>query len=177
MTNQLKIIIGLALVVCAFLCAMTVFYFVNEKTSESVKENSALQVQLANLIAEKGEPVLSDADRRRVKRDPINLADVLAHTEKIYGAQELKRKDGILWIDRASQSCMVTLGIANGLTEGSYLSVYQDVLNPNGTSVSEKISDVVVEETYDIVSYVKLIDKKMDDLSKDYYRVTVKDAR
>ncbi len=176
MANKLKIIIGLFLVVCAFLCAMAVFYFINQKTADNFKENNALQAQLANLIAEKGEAFLSDADRARVKRDRIDLEDLLARTEKVYGEQELKRKDGILWIDRAAKTCMVTLGAANGLVAGSYLGVYDEIAGPSGTSVSQKISDVVVEQTYDIVSYVRLVDKSYDDFVRDYYRVTIKDA-
>jgi len=177
MSNKLKIIIGLALVACAFICAMVVLYFINDQTAENLKQNSALQAQLANLIAEKSEPVLSPADRRRVKREPVDLVDLLARTEKIYGPQELKRKDGILWVDRASGTCMITLGAANGLVAGAYLGVYQDISSPNGSVVSEKITDVVVDQAYDIVSYVKLTNKSLKDLGQDYYRVTVRDAQ
>lgn len=177
MTNKLKIVIGLFLVVCAFACAMTVFYVVNQKTEDSLKENSALQVQLANLIAEKSESVLSDADRRRVKRDRIDLEDVLNRTEKIYGEEELKRKDGVLWIDRSSKTCMVTLGAANGLVAGSYLAAYEEAADPAGTPVDQKVCDVVVEQAFDIVSYVRLVEKDLPALDRDYYRVSVKDAR
>jgi phage gp36-like protein len=178
MTNKLKIIIGLVLVVCAFLCAMTVFYFINQQTTDNLKENSALQVQLANLIAEKSESVLSDSDRRRVKRDRIDLEDLLDRTEKVYGEQELKRKDGVLWIDRVSQRCMVTLGAANGLVVGSYLAAYEEVAGTAGTTpTNQKVCDVVVEQTYDIVSYVRLVERNLTDLSRDYYRVSVKDTR
>lgn len=176
MTSKFKIILGLVFVACAFICAMTVFYFIHQKTTDSLKENSSLQVQLANLIAEKGESFLSESDRRRVRRDPIDFEDLLAHTEKVYGEQELSRKDGVLWVDRASQACMITLGAANGLVKGSSLGLYEDVAGPRGTAVSQKISDVVVEQAYDIVSYVKLVDKTLDDLTRDYYRVTVKDV-
>jgi hypothetical protein len=71
---------------------------------------------------------------------------------------------------------MVTLGAANGLVAGSYLGVYEEVADPSGKPVSQKMADVVIEQTYDIVSYVRLVDKSYDDFMKDYYRVTIKDS-
>jgi hypothetical protein len=72
---------------------------------------------------------------------------------------------------------MVTLGAANGLVPGSYLAVYQEVVDQSGMPINQKVCDVVIEEAYDIVSYVRLVEKKISDFSKDYYRVSVKDAR
>lgn len=168
--------IGLGLLICAFIAAMTAFYFINEKADANLKEVDTLQVQMANLIAEKGEKYLPASDRERVKRERVDIEDVLLRTEKVYGEKELKRKDGILWIDRASSACMITLGAANGLIPGTYLSVYDEVANPDGTTISEKVADVIVEKTFDIVSYVTISDKKFGDFSRDYYRVTVKET-
>lgn len=174
--SKTKILIGLGLVVCAFIAAMAAFYFVNEKADTNLQEVDALQVQLANLIAEKGEKYLSESDRAKVKRERIDIEDVLQRTEKVYGDKELTRKDGILWIDRASSACMITLGAANGLIPGTYLSVYDEAASADGTAISQKIADVVVEKTFDIVSYVTISGKKFSDFNRDYYRVTVKDT-
>ncbi len=176
MINKTNILIGLGLVACAFIAAMAVSYVMHEKAATNLKEVDALQVQLVNLIADKGEKYLPEADRARVKRERIDIEDVLLRTERVYGEQELKRKDGILWIDRTSSACMITLGAANGLIPGTYLSVYDEIINANGTAVSQKVADVVVEKTYDIVSYVTIPDKKFSDFVRDYYRVTVKDT-
>ncbi len=174
MNNKIKIIFGLIFIILAFICVIAVSYFIDQRNKGDVEEIGALQVQLANLIVEKSQPYLSESDQKKVKRDTIELKDVLARAEIIYGDKELNRKDGVLWIDRESSSCMVTLGAVNGLIPGSYLGVYIERKRDDGVVVNEKIDDVIVKKTYDIVSYVNPVDKTLDDFDYDYYRVSVK---
>ncbi len=176
MINKNNIIIGLILVVVAFICAAAAFYFMNEQANSDAKRLAGLQVQLTNLIAQKGTPFLSKEDQDLVKREPVEVADILRRTEKVYGKKEQARKDGILWIDRETAACMITLGAANGLTPGSHLSIYQETKGPDSTIVSKKIAEAVVDKAYDIVSYVRISDKPLSGFTKDYYRVTAESA-
>ncbi|MDP8265249.1 MAG: hypothetical protein P9M12_07235 [Candidatus Aceula lacicola] len=177
MNNKTKILIGLLLIVVAFVCVTAVSYFIDQRNKENTQEADALQAQLANLISEKSQSFLSESDQKKVKRDPIKIEDVLAKAEIIYGGQELDRKDGIMWIDRKSSRCMVTLGVVNGLVPGSYLGVYDEIKRSDGVVVNEKIADAVVDKSYDIVSYANPVKKSIDDFSRDYYRVTVRNPR
>lgn len=174
MNNKTKIFIGLLLIIVAFVCVIAVSYSIDQRNKESIQETDALQVQLANLISEKSQNFLSESDQEKVKRDPIKIEDILAKAEIIYGDQELSRKDGVLWVDRKSLRCMVTLGVVNGLVSGSYLGVYDEKKRDDGVIVNEKIADVMVDKAYDIISYVSPVKKSLDDFSRDYYRVTVK---
>lgn len=174
MNTKIKISIGLLLIIIAFGCVIAASYFIDQRNKESDEELEVIQVQLANLISEKSQSFLSQSDLEKVEREPIRIEDVLAKAEIIYGADELKRRDGILWIDRESSQCMITLGIVNGLVSGSYLDVYEEKELEDGTLRAEKVDDVVVEKTYDIISYVRPVKKTLDDFTRDYYRVRVK---
>jgi hypothetical protein len=176
MTNKSKIAVGLFLVVCAFLCAAAVFYFIYQKAGADEQRLAKLQVQLSDLIAQKSAPVLSKADRDLTERPPLEAQDVLNRTEKVYGKQALARKDGVLWIDRETATCIVTLGAANGLVPGTHLGIYQEPQENDSAGESQKIGEAVVDKTYDIISYVSLSDKTLSDFARDYYRVTVQDA-
>ncbi|MDP8266511.1 MAG: hypothetical protein P9M07_06150 [Candidatus Aceula meridiana] len=174
MSNKLKVILGLGLIAVAFICIIAVSFSIDRRNQSSVQEIDVLQVELANLIAQQSEDILSDSDKEKVERDPIRLEDVLARAQSIYGEAELERKNGILWIDRKSSQMMVTLGVVNGLMPGTYLGVYQEKLQADGTVINEKVDDVVVEKAYDIISYVKSTKKAQDDFNRDYYRVSMK---
>ena len=172
MSNKLKVVLGLGLIAVAFIFMIVVSFSIDRRNQSSIQEIDVLQVELANLVAQRSADVFSDADNAKVKRDPIRLEDVLARAKIIYGEKELSRKNGILWVDRKSSQFMITLGMVNGLVPGTYLGVYQEKLQVDGTVINEKIDDVIVEKTYDIISYAKPAKKSLDDFDRDYYRVT-----
>ena len=174
MNTKIKMIIGMVLIGLAFVFMIGVAYSIDQRNQDSLQEISALQVELANNVAEKAQDYLSKNDLEKISREPIRLADVLAKAEIIYGERELNRKDGVLWIDRKSSSCMITLGAVNGLAPGMYLSVYKEKRQADGTIINERIDDVVVRKSYDIISYVKPAKKALSEFDGDYYRVTVK---
>lgn len=173
MINKNNIIFGLVLILVAFFCGATAFVFMNAQTAADSQKLAVLQVQLTNLIAQKSTPFLSKADQDLVKKEPVEPEDILRRTQKVYGPQEASRRDGILWIDRDKAACMITLGAANGLKPGSRLSIYQDVKDVDSKVISQKIADAVVDKAYDIISYIRINERPLNDFSKDYYRVTV----
>lgn len=173
MNNKVKFIFGLLLIVSAFASAMGALYFFHERNQLSDQQVLALQVQLANLIIERSADTLSLEEQKDVQRDFISLEDVLARAEIIYGQRELQRREGILWVDRKASQYMITLGIVNGLSQGSSLGVYEERAQPGGIIINEKIADIVVQEAFEIISYVLPVDKSMQDFRRDYYRVRI----
>ncbi len=163
--NKLTLILGISLVVVSFLFVVAAFYFIGASGKENSEKINSLEVQLANMIAQKAEGALSSSDYGRVKRGTINLEDVLSKADAIYGSQEMERKEGVLWIDRKVAVFVVTLGRVNGVQEGTMLSIFDG---------DAKKADVVVVVPYDIVSYVKPAGKTAKDFEKDYYRVVAK---
>jgi hypothetical protein len=162
--NKIKLIAGFSLMVAAFLCIVAALGYANRANSSKL---AATQVQLANMIAQNSQTEMKSADGTRVRREPINLEDFLTRAKSIYGEDELKRKEGILWVDRKASSCMVTLGRVNGLNVGSKLNIYDG---------DNKIGQATVDMPLDIVSYVQLVDKAADELPNSYYRVVVSET-
>lgn len=165
--------LGVIFIVVAFGCLAAVIFFMNLEQQNSSKEVSTLQVEMVNLLTERSQQVFSLAEQEIVKRPLITVEDFLARSEMIYGPEELKRKNGILWIDRQERSLLVTLGAVNGIQAGSYLNVYQERRQADGLVINEKIAEVIVDKTYDIISYVKPVKKTISDFTKEYYRVTI----
>lgn len=164
--NKNNLVAGLVLIVIAFICTIVAFYFIGQRQKLHQEKMAALEVELANLVAEKSEPILRQTDAAWVRRGPIALEDFLAHAEVIYGEKELSRKEGVLWIDRKSSTCLVTLGVVNGLGPGSSLGVYQG---------DSPIGEVVVETAHDIISYVNPVQKSLDDFPNNYYKVMIEE--
>ena len=162
--NKFNLMIGFSLIIVAFVCVAVVLYFMGNETRSKAENISSLEVQLANLISEKAKSNLSRADAALVDREPISLEEFLAKAESIYGPQELKRKDGVLWIDRKETLSMITLGAVNGLTQGARLTVFHN---------DQKVGEVEVDTAFDIISYVKPVDKPLSEFPNNYYRVKI----
>ena len=165
--NKFKLMVGLALIFISFLCVVVIVYFMGQANKTNTEKIAYLQVQLTNLIAEKAVGQLKAVDASRVKREPVTLENVLGKSENGANPQELDRKEGILWIDRQTSKFTITLGRANGLSEGSPVTIFDG---------DKKIDDVIVQNTFDIISYVKPQEKKIGDFEKNYYRVEIKKA-
>ena len=160
--NKSKLIVGFSFLLGAFLFSAATLYFMGKKNKDNAQKMASLEVQLANMIGEKSRGRLLARDVGKLTREPIALDDVLTRSEKIYGRGELNRKDGILWIDRKSSICLVTLGAVNGLEDGSRLGIFED---------DNKIGDCVVDTSLDLVAYVSVVDKPLDGFKNNYYRV------
>lgn len=164
--NKKVLIVGLIFIIISFICIGGVLYFMGEKQHLEIRKVTALEVELANLIAEKSEAVIKASDPNWYRREAIELEDIAIRAEKIYGEKELNRKEGVLWIDRKTSLYLVTLGIINGVQKGSLIGIYEGNM---------KIGSVEVKDFYDIISYVDLVDKTSDDFDKDYYKVIIED--
>jgi hypothetical protein len=162
--SKKKLILGLSFIIVSFLCIAAFFYLFGQNSRDDAARMASLEVQLANLMIEKSQSQLSPDDARRVAREPISLEEFTEKAENIYGKAELSRKEGILWIDRASSKFMVTLGAVNGLKAESKLGIYQD---------DKKIGEVVVETPMDIISYVRLPGPSAAQWDRNYYRAVI----
>ena len=165
-SNKSKLFVGLICVAVAFLCMVMSLYFAGKGDQSHDKKLASLEVEFANLIAEKAQGQLKSSDAKRVRRQAINLEDFLSRAEAIYGPDELNRKEGVLWVDRQATTSVVTLGAVNGLKKDSRLNVYDG---------DAKIGEVIVKFPLDVISYTEPVDMSFDDFAKDYYRVVVAD--
>ena len=161
--NKTKLIVGLFLVIVAFICLGVLFYYMAQANSQSQQKIAGLQVQLTNLIAEKAVNQMKPSDVKRAAGTPVLLEDLVKKAEEVYGEDEKKQKEGFLWIDKEANSFMVTLGALNGLAKGSRLSVYDG---------DQKIDEVVVETVLDVIAYVKP-QNSPEQYQGTYYRVVI----
>jgi len=162
--NKIKLIMGLVFVVAAFVCIGVLFYMMGEVNLEHQKKIASLEVQLSNLIAERASSRMSGADAVRAAGSPLTLQDLLDKANSIYTQEEKNQREGFLWIDREAKTFLITLGALNGLAPGSRLDVYEG---------DQVIDTVTVESTYDVVSCVRPVQRKLDEFRENYYRVMV----
>jgi len=162
--NKIKLIIGLTFLVISFLCIIVVIYFMGQSNQKNAERIASLEVQLVNIISEKSQEELAPEDAKKVERKTVDLQDLLSKAEILYGPEELKRTEGVLWVDRKDNNFIMTLGMVNGVTVGSRISVYEQ---------DKKFGEIEVQKVLDIISYVKPIDKELKDFSSNYYRVSL----
>ncbi len=160
--NKSKLIVGLGCIISAFCCIVAVFYFMGKTHMASQEKIAALEAKIAELTTGAAPSGTSSAKTGSV---PMKLDDLLTEAQKIHGVTEKDRTEGLLWIDRKSDSYIVTLGALNGLQKGSQLSVY------DGT---QKMEVVNVDQPFDIISYVNP-PKLSSNLNNHFYRVVVED--
>jgi len=162
--SKTRIFVGLILIIAAFICVVVIFYFIGQANKQRDEVIAGLQVQLVNLISEKADSSLTASEAQEVKRDPVTVQDLVDKTSILYDEKERSRREGILWIDRRTAKCIITLGAVNGLSVGSKLTVMKE---------TEKVDVVTVDTPFDVISYVTPQSKRVAQFDNDYYRVVV----
>ena len=166
--NKAILLIGLICLGVAFFAALIALYFSGQHSSQAAQQIAALEVQLANLMNAHAQDRLPAADAQRVKRDTIALDDFLVKAHTIYGPEERRRTEGVLWIDRKGSAYVITLGAVHGLQRGSTLNIFDG---------SARMGQVAIETPLDIISYVTPVGMSANDFSNDYYRVEIRSPR
>jgi len=164
--NKTKIVIGMVFIVAAFICVGAIFYFMGNIEKEKTEKIARLEAHLTNLIMERSAVIFEEEGVKKVKREPIKVASLVEKAEDIYGEEERKRREGVLWIDQKSLQGIVTLGAVNGLRQGSEVHVFDK---------GKAIGIVVVEIPLDIISYVNPA-QDVSIFKKEYYRVVFDDS-
>ncbi len=101
-----------------------------------------------------------------VKTDPvpeIPAESFPPKTRVIPLGEGQNQREGFLWVDHQSSKLVVTLGTADGLSPGKHLSVYGG---------GGKAGEVVVDQSFEAVSYAHPVEGAMDFSGNDYYRVS-----
>ena len=162
--NKNVIAIGAILVSIAFCFVAFTFYTMDQGTTQQGDRVTELELELNNLVQENSKFVLNKDEFKRGERGPMTLKELLKKSESIYGEVEKDRKEGFLWIDRKTSTCLVTLGALNGLVPGSEVNIFDG---------ERLVGRATVDMPYDIISYVKPIDRELGSFANDYYRVVI----
>jgi len=156
------IITGFVFISSAFIGAIFLLYLT--VNAQSAKE-SELRDMKQDLVLARTEKDLVKIRAEQLQLEVgrvIDLDKVVTASQKVHGADEAGRKQGSMWINRKTQSCMVTLGALNGVTKGSELGVYDG---------ENKLGIVKIVSTLDVVSYVVPVNQELKEFTKDYYAV------
>ncbi len=162
--NKKILLKGLVFIMASFICIVGIFKFMIDLQREKSQEVEKLKEKLTQLNSERDIIERKVADLEQAVGTSIDLKKILFEAEKIYGSEEKSRKDGYLWVDRHSMNLIVTLGAIHGLSPGDLLSVYEG---------DNKIGLVRVEIPLDVISYVQPVNKSINQLEQDYYRVAI----
>ena len=154
-----KLVFGFILIVAAAFLLLVGFYQFKVKPELASRD----KINSQKLSATKQKIDQRAAEIKQAQEGSINLSTLVKEAEAVYGPQEKSRKEGVLWVDRQSSNFVVTLGALNGILPGSKLNVYQG---------SEKVGQVTVDTSFDVISYVHPEDS-LDLSANDYYSVRI----
>jgi len=157
-----SILIGLFLIITAFMGVIGVFYFLVDEQTKKTTEIGSLQEQINVLNTEKGLAERKASELEDEVGRYLDLDKLAGEAEKVYGAKEKDRKEGHLWIDRDARTMLATLGLLNGLSQGSRLTIFDG---------QTRVGYARVETPLDVISYVQPINMSLSQLESDYYRV------
>ncbi|HBR14421.1 MAG TPA: hypothetical protein DD723_02625 [Candidatus Omnitrophica bacterium] len=110
----------------------------------------------------KGEAPVGAPLKEEDKEPVISLKTLAEEAEDVYGPEETRRQEGLLWVDRKSSKLIITLGAMNGLLPGKQLTLYDG---------DKEIGQVAVDLALDVVSFVHPIPQSLELLQNNYYRV------
>tara|TARA_B100000745_G_scaffold286395_1_gene222298 strand:- start:184 stop:630 length:447 start_codon:yes stop_codon:yes gene_type:complete len=112
-------------------------------------------------VKEKPAPVQLQADK---SEGVFTLESLVKEAEAHYDDDEKSRTDGFLWIDRSNSKYVVTLGAVNGVYPEAELTVYDG---------DDRVGEVIVDTSFDVISYVQPMGTEFSDLPNDYYKVVL----
>jgi len=161
--NKKIFILGLELIVAAFIGLSIVFYYLGYLDIKSKVEIGDLSSQVTSLELERKKTVNELMDVKG-KLNTIELDAILDKAEKIYTPKERESKEGLLWVDTESSIYVITLGALNGIKPGDKLKVYDGDKN---------VGEVVIDTALDVISYVTPVSKSLRELENKYFRVSV----
>ncbi len=161
--KKFKLLVGLGLIVLAFLGTCSIFYIMNNTNMRHEEKIKSLSDDVSQLNSEKNITEI-ELENLKVQGDSIKVDKLVAQAQKEYDPKELNRKEGILWVDRQSQTFLVTLGALHGLKPGSSLTIYDN---------ESKVGIVTVDTPLDVVSYVWPLEKDKDKFASNYYRAVI----
>lgn len=160
--NKKELFSGIVFLSAAFVFIFVIFYLVVKTHQRQLEAYDSLQEKMEAINIERVAVEEMAAELKAKVGTSVSLDNLMAQAQKTYGPEEKNRREGVLWIDRAAKSCYITLGAVQGLAAGDKLKVFE------GTT---EIGAVRVETPLDVISYVRPINKELDDFGKDYYRV------
>ncbi len=163
-SNKKKILLGVFFVGLGLIFLVGVFYLLINSQQAGAKENADLREQLAFLKTEKETEDHKVEELQQAVGKSVRLEKVLETANQTYDAKEKERREGYLWVDREGQTWVITLGALNGVSVGSRLAVYDG---------DKKIGTIKVKTPLDVISYVQPVDKSVEELKDDYYRVVL----
>ena len=166
--NKIALILGIICVIVSFGCLLTSLYLSNQNPQPPGVSSPAEQLSQppsARQKTDSHDPTQS-TEIAKVQKKEASHEDYLTRARRIYGEEELNRKEGVLWVDPKDSSFVVTLGKVNGAFPGSHLNVYDG---------STLITEAVIQSASDITAHVKFTDKTPDEFKKSYYKVVLKE--
>ena len=150
---------GVVLIIIAFVMTGAMVYLMGYRQQIIHQEISSYKEELKKMAAQ-----IFALKEEALKAGEIKLSELVRKAKRVYGSEEKERKEGVLWIDREHSVTLATLGALNGLKPGDQLSVYDG---------DNKITNVVVDKTLDVISYVQPIDDSVGKLESNSYRVVI----
>ncbi len=163
MNTQKKLFTGVVFIITAFMCVLGVFYMIVEQKRDKEMQVAEMREEMAVLDTEKGLVQDKMFKLEQTAGREIELTRVLERVGEEEFAQEQNRQQGDLWIDRSTNSWVITLGALNGIAAGERISVYDD---------ERRMGTVVVETVLDVISYVRPFTGDAD-FTKSFYKVIV----
>ncbi len=150
---------GLTFIGMALICLVSAYLIFDKNHQLSLIEGNLSKgdVNHTNKIDRK---ILKDV----IEEESVSLTSLVKEAEAYHPGIDFEKSDGFMWIDRKSSKYVVTLGAVNGIYPGSVLSVY---------SGEDKIGEVQVDTSFDVISYVVPQTNSLPLLDQDYYRVEI----
>ena len=163
--NFKKFFIGLLLVAIA--AVIFSYAFFSQQPQHQVVTQKLIQTQQ---LTAQGKPLSVAQPSKPVTEAPqskntISFKSLLEHAESVYDPKEKNRREGLLWLDRSSSRFIITLGAINGLKLQDSLIVVDG---------NKRIGEVIVDTTFDVISYVHPTEVTASRLKNNYYRVFIK---
>jgi hypothetical protein len=155
---------GIFFVIAAFVGVVAIFYLMINDQQKKADEIAALEEEADVMTSERDVAKRKASELEEKVGTSFELKKLVKAAKQEYDYAERSRKDGVLWVDRADGTLVVTLGAIHGLLPGEQLSVYD---------ADKQFGFVVVETALDTVAYVRPLYKRPDEFFKDHYRVVI----
>jgi len=125
-SNKRIILAGLLFIFGSFVCIAGIFYVLVNAQRQRLSEIEGLRERVTVLNQERTILEEKTAELQDQAGRSLEVSRIVDQAKKIYGKKEQNKKEGYLWIDRDTNSFLVTLGALNGIAAGDRIRVYDE---------------------------------------------------